>query len=131
MLKRFALIFFIGVFALAVFFGAWEWTYPHPDPKNFRYVFWKAGLYKGNVDEMTDLMIGDGHRDELVVGKTKEELGDTFGSMLTLDEASEYMRFCYQTGGFTNRNVLFIRKSAWMVEFDGDRATGIVLMKAC
>jgi hypothetical protein len=62
-----------------VFFGGWALTYPSPDPKSIKYVFWKADLYRLNLDEATGTMVGDRHRDKLVVGKTKAQLRDKFG----------------------------------------------------
>ena len=55
-----------------VAFVGWELTYPsESDPKNLKYVLWKAGLYRMNLDSVTDTMIGDSGREKLVVGKTK------------------------------------------------------------
>jgi hypothetical protein len=122
-----------GVFALVfVVIAIWVLTYPDDsDPKNIKYVCWKAGLYRMNLDTATGTMIGDGERDRLVVGKTRAQLRDRFGLLLTLDDASQYLKSCYQSSGWKEKDVLFIRQSPWMVVFHGDRATGLVLMKNC
>lgn len=121
-----------GVFAvLIVFVAAWVLTYPDGDPKNIKYVLWKAGLYRMNLDTAADTMIGDGSHDSLVVGKTKAQLRDKFGYLLTPADASQYVRGCYQNSGWRSKEVLFIRQSPWMVVFDGDKATDLVLIKGC
>lgn len=122
-----------GVFAVVfVFVSAWVLTYPDGDPKNIKYVFWKAGLYRMNLDMAADTMIGDGGgRDKLVVGKTREQLRNRFGYLLTPTDASQYLRGCYQNSGLKDSDVLFIRQSPWMVVFDGDKATSLVLIKGC
>jgi hypothetical protein len=121
-----------GVFALVfVFVAAWVLTYPDGDPKNIKYVLWKMGLYRMNLDTAADTMIGDGSHDRLVVGKTKAQLRNKFGYLLSLTDASQYLRGCYQNSGWKEKDVLFIRRSSWMVVFHGDRATDLVLMKGC
>jgi hypothetical protein len=122
-----------GVFAVVfVFLTAWALAYPDGDPKNFKYVLWKAGLYRMNLDLAAGTMIGDGSgRDKLVVGRTREQLRNRFGYLLTPAEASEYLRGCYQNSGFRASEVLFIRQSPWMVVFDGDKAISLVLIKGC
>ena len=123
------------IFTLAIAFiavGAWLWTCPSPtDPKNIRYVLWKAGIYKMDPDTAAETMVGDAGRDRLVVGKTKVQLQNKFGSLVTPAAASPYLRGCYQGSPWKNRDVLFIRKSSWMIVFDGERATGLVLIKGC
>lgn len=111
---------------------AWMLTYPSPgDPKNIRYVLWKAGLYRMNLDTATETMIGDASRDKIVVGKTKLDLRDRFEYLLTPTDASPYLRNCHQKSPWKDRDVLFIRKSSWMVVFDNDKATNLVLVKGC
>lgn len=107
-------------------------TYPSDsDPKNIKYVLWKAGLYKINLDIAVDTMVGDAARDKMVVGKTKTQLRNRFGYLLTPADASQYLRDCYGNSYWKGRNVLFIRNSPWMVVFDGDIATNLVLVKGC
>ena len=120
----------IIVVVVLIFFGGWALTYPSSrDPKNIKYVLWKAGLYKVSLDQATTAMIGDRHRDELVVGKTKAQLRDKFGSLLSPADASPYLRGCYQNSSWKDRDVLFIGRTSWMVVFDGDKATNLVLVK--
>jgi hypothetical protein len=119
-----------GVLAVVfVFVAAWVLTYPDGDPKNIKYVLWKAGLYRMNTAAGT--MVGDRGRDELVVGKSKAQLRNKFGYLLTSADASEYLRGCYQNSDWKGKQVLFIRQSPWMIAFDGDRATNLVLIKGC
>jgi hypothetical protein len=117
------------VFSIAVVIG-WALTYPsETDPKNVKYVLWKSGLYGMNLDTATSTMIGDGSREKLVVGKTKFQLREKFGYLLKPGDVSPYLRGCYQDSVWKDRDALFIRKSAWMVIFDGDKATELVLIK--
>lgn len=122
----------VVVVVVVLFFGGWAMTYPSSsDPKNMKYVLWKAGLYKVSLDQATTAMVGDRNRDELVVGKTKAQLQDKFGSLLSPADASPYLRGCYQNSAWKDKDVLFIRESSWMVIFDGDKATNLVLVKGC
>jgi hypothetical protein len=122
-----------GVVA-AVFVGGWIITYPSPaDPKNIGYVLWKAGVYRMNLDEVTEAMVGDGdpEKNRLVIGKTESELRKQFGFLLEPSQASPYLRSCYQSSAWKDRKVLFIRKSQWMVVFADDKATHLLLVKGC
>ena len=117
---------------LVVCIVGWALMYPSSsDPKNIKYVLWKAGLYRVDVDVATTVMIGDPSRDKLVLGKTKAQLRDRFGSLLSPAEASPYLRGCYQNSPWKDRNVLFIEHSSWMVVFDDDKASKLVLVKGC
>lgn len=110
----------------------WRATYPDAsDHKSLRYVLWKRGLYKMNLDIAADLMTGDSDRERIVVGKTKRELHEKFGYLLSSEDASPYLRACYQSSPWRDRDVLFIRRSPWMVVFDKDRAANLVLIKGC
>ena len=118
------------VFSIAVVI-VWTLAYPEPDPKNIKYVLWKHGFYGMDLDTTSDTMIGDASREVLVVGKTKSKLREKFGYLSTLSEASPYLRGCYQNSDWKGTDVLFIRKSPWMVVFSGDKATKLVLIKGC
>jgi hypothetical protein len=112
----------------------WTQTYPETsDPKNIRYVLWKWGIGQMDVDLATGTMIGDGHRDRLVIGKTKEQLRERFGFLRPPSEVSPYLRSCYESSGWSGmgKEALFLRGSPWFVLFDGDRATHLVLIKGC
>jgi hypothetical protein len=113
------------------FVGVWAFAYPEPDPKNIKYVLWKHGLYRMNLDTASGTMIGDANREILVLGKSKVELREKFGYLSTLSEASPYLRGCYENSDWKSTDVLFIRKSLWMIVFSGDKATQLVLIKGC
>jgi hypothetical protein len=118
-------------FSVAVVIG-WALTYPtESDPRNIKYVLWKNGFYGMNLDTATGTMIGDGSRENLVIGKTKVQLREKFGYLSTPADVPQYLRGCYQTSAWKDRDVLFIRKSPWMVTFDIDKATELVLIKGC
>ena len=76
-------------------------------------------------------MVGDPNRDTLVLRKTKAELRDKFGTLLSPADASPYLRGCYRNSSWKDRDVLFIGQSFWMVVFDGDKASHLVLIKGC
>lgn len=117
---------------LIVFIGGWLLMYPsQTDPKNIKYVLWKAGLYKVSLDVATTAMIGDSSRDRLVVGKTKAQLRDKFGTLLSPLEVSPYLRGCYENSSWKGKDVAFIGRTSWMVIFDGERATNLMLVKGC
>ena len=110
----------------------WLLTYPSAsDPKNIRYVLWKAGIYRMDPDAATGTMIGDPNRDNIIVGKTKLQLRDRFGYLVAPADTSTHLRACYQNSSWKDRDVLFIPKSPWMVVFADDRATNLVLIKGC
>ena len=120
----------IAVALLLIAGAAWLLTYPSPsDPKNIRYVFWKAGVYKMDPDVATETMIGDASSDQSVVGKTKLQLRARFGYLVAPADASTYLRGCYQHSPWKDRDVLFIRRSPWMIVFDDNKATNLVLAK--
>lgn len=118
--------------AVVIFFGVWVSMYPSAsDPKNVGYVLWKAGLYKINLDIATGTMIGDAGRDKLVIGKTEAELRAKFEYLVPPNDASPYLGSCYQSSRWKDRKALFIRRSPWMVVFDREKATQLVLIKGC
>jgi hypothetical protein len=81
--------------SIALLIG-WVLTYPSDnDPKNIKYVLWRIGLYKMDLDTATGTMIADAGRKKLVVGKTKAQLRQKFGYLLTPAEAHPYMGSCY------------------------------------
>jgi hypothetical protein len=112
--------------------GGWTLTYPSAtDPKNIQYVLWKAGLWNLDIEQATTTMIADRARDRLVVGKTRMQLQARFGSLVEPISVSPYLRSCYRNSSWAGRHVLFIAGSSWMVVFNGDRATALVLIKGC
>jgi hypothetical protein len=133
MIGRRVRIVVVAAFVLAlVFVIGWALTYPFPsDPKNIRYVLWKAGLYRMDADNAAIAMVGDPGSKKMVVGKTREELQSRFGRLLTLAEASPYYKFCYQTSSLKGSDVLFIGRSPWMIVLKGDRAADLMLLKGC
>jgi hypothetical protein len=132
MRRRLLIAVMIVAAAVVLFFGGWQVTYPDAqDPKNMRYVFWKAGLYNMSLSQATSTMVGDRYRDELVLGKARAQLQERFGPLVALADASPYHRACYENSGRKGKDVLFIAHSSWMVVFVGDKAVDLVLMKGC
>jgi hypothetical protein len=72
----------VPILFLVAVVGGWELKYwSESDPKNIKYVIWKTGLYRMNLDSVTGTMIGDPSREKLIliIGKTKSELRKRFG----------------------------------------------------
>jgi hypothetical protein len=117
---------------LLVITGVWLALYPQDsDPKNIKYVLWKNGLYRMNLDMATGTMIGDNHRNELVLGKSEEDLRKRFGYLTLPADASPYLRNCYADLSWKGMKVMFIRSSPWMIVFRDDKAAELVLIKGC
>lgn len=122
----------VSIVLVLIFGAGWYLMYPSSgDPKNMKYVFWKVGIYKMDLDLATGTMIGDAHRNKLVLGKTEAQLRSRFGYLLTPTDASPYLRSCYENSSWKDRRVVFIRNSPWMVVLDGDKAVDLVLIKGC
>jgi len=118
---------------VAIFFSGWWLIYTEPsDPADLKYVLWRHGLYP-IYPEATAAMVRDLRRDDLVIGKTKEQLRRKFGYLVPLADASLYLKQEYQEYPVTpprkESDVFFIRDSWWMVVFDGDKAVDLVLCK--
>ena len=110
----------------------WQTLYHGPgDRKDLRYQAWKIGLLPMDLDKATSTMVGDIHPDRLVVGKTKEELVKKFGYVTTLDNASEYLKYCYFNSPYYGKQVLILRSSNWMVLMKNGRAADLILVKGC
>jgi hypothetical protein len=124
--------FGIVVLMVLIIFGGWTLIYPSPtDPKNIRYVLWKAGLYKLDLNVATAAMIGDRDRDRLVVGKTEAALREKFGLLLNPKDASPYLSDCYQRSPWTGKPALFIGKTPWVILLEGGKAKTLILLKGC
>jgi hypothetical protein len=120
----------IAVLMLA--FVIWSLTCPSSsDPKNPRYVLWKTGIYPMDPGLAAETMIADPHRDELVLGKSKEELRPKFGYLTAFPQAASYIQICYREQGMRYDDVMFIRNSTWMVVFQDGRAARLILFKGC
>jgi hypothetical protein len=125
------LLIAIGALTVA-FLALWQAAYPSwADPKNPQYVAWKLGILPMNLDHVMETMVGDFRSTDLVIGKTQDELIKRFGYVTSLDEASRYYKFCYSTSDYKGKQVLFLRRSNWMVVMQDGRAVGLVLMKGC
>jgi|SRR5581483_4809018 len=132
MTRSHILVGLIVVLAVVLFFGGWAMIYPSPsDPQNMKYVLWKAGLYRVGLDRATAAMVGDRDRDRLVLGRTKAQLRNKFGYLLSPKDASPYLRGCYQSSPWKSKDVLFIGDSSWMIVFDDDKATSLLFVKGC
>jgi hypothetical protein len=130
--------------SLLAFAGAWKATYPDEyDAKNPRYILWKHGLFSMDLDLAADIMMIDPDSKKLVIGQTEEQLRKRFSYLLTPDKANSYLQRCiadtppppgypyYGPPEWKGKKLLLIRKSAWLVAFEGDKATGMWVLKGC
>jgi hypothetical protein len=123
-----------GVSVVLIFLGValWEALFHGPnDTKDLRYQGWRLGIYPFSLDQATSTMILDVHRDDLVIGKTRGELVKRFGYVISLDQASDYIKYCYSNSDYRGKQVLFLRKSNWQVVMKNGRAEELVLVKGC
>ena len=84
-----------------------------------------------DLDVATEAMVGDPSRFKLVMGKTAPEVNKRFGFLSELSQVPEYYQHCYENSPWVGRQVMFIRKSNWMVIFTEGKATNLVLAKGC
>ncbi len=123
----------IILFVIVIFAGWWA-LYPGPDdPKGITYIGWRLGLPTVDQDRALETMVGDVHKETLVIGKTKNELISKFGYVTSLDDpSSRYVKFCYDNSDYyRGMQVLILRRSNWMVVMKDDRAVDLVLVKGC
>jgi hypothetical protein len=112
--------------------GGWVLMDPsRTDPRNIGYVLWKAGVFRAKLEDVSGAMVGDPDRDRLVVGKSRDELRDRFGALLSPADASAYLRGCYESSAWRGKDVVFIDQTSWMVVFEGAKATDLALIKGC
>jgi len=126
------LLFIAAAMSIAVLLtiGIWVGIYPsESDPKNARYVFWKLNICTMNLDVAAGTMVGDNHRADLVIGRTSSELRRRFGFLRGRGEVSSYLQAYSQSPPWRDKEVLFIRTSAWMVVFENGRAAKLILVK--
>ena len=116
---------------VVVVFAAWAVAFPDPrDPKNLRYRGWRLGLCSINLDALQAMVI-DNHRDDLVIGKTRDQMVSRFGFVASIDEASQYIKKCYANSSDRVTPVLFLRHSEWMVRMKDGKAAELVFVKGC
>lgn len=123
---------FVGLIIIAGL--VWYAGYPDPDdPKNIGYVLWKVGPNPfENLDDASNALVADVHRDNLVIGKTEEQLRMRFGFLLSADKASPKLRRCLPTVEWASgKHVMFIRNSYDLIVFDKGVATGVGFLKEC
>jgi hypothetical protein len=110
----------------------WESLYYGPyQSKDLRYQCWKLGLYSLKIKDALETMVVDPRRDTLVLGRTQEQLVSKFGYVSSIEEADNYVKYCYDNSQYRGTEVLFLRKSHWMVAMTNGRASGLLFVKGC
>ena len=87
-------------------------------------------MYPLHIDYALETMIEDPHRNDIVIGKTKEQLASRFG-FVSSTSGNDYVKYCYDNSQYRGRSALFIRNSKWMVLMSDGMADGLVLAKGC
>jgi hypothetical protein len=64
------------------------------DPKDLRYQAWKLGVYPLRIDDALGTMVGDPHWDDVVIGKSREQLISRFG-FVSSAPGNDYVKYCY------------------------------------
>ncbi|HTW48507.1 MAG TPA: hypothetical protein VMD92_11185 [Acidobacteriaceae bacterium] len=119
------LVIVFGIVAASLLFPGID------DPKDIRYRAWKVGLYRLDSDQALGTMVGDPQRNELVLGKTKEQLIRKFGYVSSSEEATDYVRHCYADNPYSGKQVLVLRNSNWMVVMQNGVAADLLRVKGC
>ena len=114
------------------FAGLWTLAYPDRyDAKNITYVLWKAGLYDKDKEEIVGALHNDPERLAVVQGKSEAQLRAMFGVLLRPDQATPALDACYRDSSWSHMKARYLRDSWFMVVFDHDKATDLILMKPC
>jgi hypothetical protein len=125
--KRIVLLIFVLIF---IFVCGWNFIYPSfIDLKNIKYILWKNGLCRMDIDTATAAMIGDTARDELIIGKTKAQIQNKFGILMPPAEAAPYYKNYYENSPWKSMEALYIDHSPWMIIFEKGKASNLILVK--
>src|SRR5471032_941822 len=87
----------LGILVLIVaVLGIWQAIYHDPyDPKNMHYVLWKHHLASMDLDRASAIVLYHDHQ-ELIVGKTRQQLERRFGYLKSPAEVRPYLRdYCW------------------------------------
>jgi hypothetical protein len=124
-MKR-SVLFFVATISLV---ALWWALFPDKyDRKNPHYVAWKYHLLPMEGSRAASIVAIDADRDRLVLGKTKEELQQRFGFVLTVDQVRPYLRvYCAATR--PGKDVLFLNSNDLMVVMNQGRAVEIIVCK--
>lgn len=96
-----------------------------------RYLAWKHGLVKMDLDGALNEMVNDPDRDSLVLGKTEPELKAKFGFTLPVEQASPYVQSCYKNSQYSKEQVFMLRRSNWMVLMRDNKAAQLIRVSGC
>jgi hypothetical protein len=121
----------VVVLATLEFAGLWAMAYDRYDAKSISYTLWKAGLYDKDKDEIVEALHNDPERLSVVQGKSEAQLREMFGVLLRPDQATPALNACYQGSSWSHMKARYLRNSWFMVVFDHDRVTDLILMKPC
>jgi hypothetical protein len=96
-----------------------------------RYLAWKHGLVRMDLDRATEEMNLDVHRETLVIGKTRQQLNQQFGYTSSLEQATPYVRSCVFNSPDYKSEIVQLRRSNWVVVMRGGRAAQLKSVEGC
>jgi hypothetical protein len=126
------------VVLLIPIFVAFLWTLAfqdNDDPKNIKYVLWKHHLNPWmNLDDAAYTVVHDSERDQLIVGRSANELRKRFGYMIVPATRSPYFQDCAAdspTHGPPHRHdgALYLRQTDLIVFLNEGTATETMMCK--
>lgn len=131
-MKRWRTMLLLVLLGPIIALEVWLFLVPNKfDARGARYAGWRLGLPTLSAQEALSPMVNDRHREDLVVGKTKDELVARFGFVSSAADANPNAKHCYQNSPWRGHNVLFLRQSDWMVVMKDGHAVELYLAKGC
>jgi hypothetical protein len=120
----------IACLFLLLIFGIWIAVSPGRDNASGPlYVLWKAGAFPFDSSVVYPSMVGDIHRDALVVGLDVSELERRFGRLRTRAEATPDYQKHYSDRFYLDKEIRWLDDSPWLVILENGRAKELHLMK--
>ena len=90
---------------------------------------WKHRLWSLSYEQIHAGMITDRKRDLLILGKSKPEIASRVGPLTDPRHATPYLRSCYETLPYRDKDVAYLGKSALMVVFEHGRGKTVTIVK--
>jgi hypothetical protein len=115
---------------LSMIVGGWICAYPYAnDPKSLGYLLWKLGLYNISIEDAVCAMIGDASREDIIIGKTKNEIEKRFGGLIASQTLPDYLFNQHNLLKLPSDEICLIRDSPWIILFRNGKAANLILVK--
>lgn len=99
------------------------------DPRNLQYILWKAGYYKMDRGRAFETFYIDPGAEKFIVGKTRAQIEAAFGPLPEASPDEPYLKICFPGWPFAGKQVL--RMNPFIIVFEGQRASELILVKGC